>query len=358
MMRTLTLLLVAVFGMYAPAMAQISVSIAVTGGSNPTCKGRNVTFSATPTNAGTLPNYLWMVNGLPVPGGVGGSFTTNSLSNGDFVTVQVQRSSAPFDSALSPAILMVVVPNLTPTVTKAITAGTNPGCQTTQIQFTATATNAGLAPTFRWYINGISVGTGAVYNNFTAVTGDRIFVRALASGSPTACYTTDTAYSDTTTLVRLPVPALPVISFIGHYLVSDSANVQWYGPAGILPGATGSTFHPVAQGQYYAVIPNPVCGTGKSNVLIVSPLEVGNYNMSDVQLYPNPTTGLLTINWGAPKSTRITVFTPAGQMVYQDAANTVSSKVVDLSRLASGMYFVMLQDESGARGTVKVTVSH
>ena len=157
----------------------------------------------------------------------------------------------------------------------------------------------------------------------------------------------------------MPTPALPVISFIGHLLVSDSGNnIQWYGPAGLLPGATGPTFRPVAQGAYYAVIGNRLCGTGKSNVLIVSPLAVGNYNTAGVQLYPNPTTGLLTITWDAPATTRITIYTPTGQVVQHDVATVTTRKVVDLSRLASGVYFVMLQDEQGQSGTVRVTVMH
>jgi hypothetical protein len=101
-----------------------------------------------------------------------------------------------------------------------------------------------------------------------------------------------------------------------------------------------------------------VCGTGKSNVLIVSPLEIGAYNMASVQLFPNPTTGKLTINWTAPATAQITVCTPAGQVVLQKAAVSATSKVIDLSRLSAGMYFVTLQDEHGGRGVAKVTVAH
>lgn len=356
MIRTLTFLL-AVFGTYCTSLAQITVSIAITGGTNPTCAGRNITFTATPKNAGTAPSYAWYVNGVLVPGAVGTSFTTNSLANGDYVNAKIKATTTPFDSALSPAINMVVVPNITPAVIKSITAGSNPGCKDSLIQFTATTTNAGATPTYRWYINGTAVATTAIYNNYTASNGDKIWVRVIATASSTACYTRDTAYSDTTTLARLPTPALPVISFIGHDLVSDSANVQWYGPAGLIPTATGQTYRPTVQGDYYAVLRTRLCGTGKSNVLTVSPLDVSNYNLSNVQMYPNPTTGQLTITWGTPSTTRITVYTPFGQSVMHDVATVSTRKVLDLSRLASGIYFVMLQDEHGKSGAVRVTVT-
>src|SRR6187402_1644666 len=117
MMRKLTLLM-AVLCLSLPLWAQIGVTISITGGTNPTCQGRNVTFSAAPTNAGTTPTYSWFVNGLPISGGIGGSLTINTLNNGDYVTAQIKRSTTPFDSALSNAIYMTVVNNVTPTVTK------------------------------------------------------------------------------------------------------------------------------------------------------------------------------------------------------------------------------------------------
>jgi hypothetical protein len=153
-------------------------------------------------------------------------------------------------------------------------------------------------------------------------------------------------------------PNLPIISFIGHQLVSDSANVQWWGPAGLIPGATGTTYTPPVQGDYYAVIINPLCGTGKSNVLTVSPLTIGNYNMNGVQLFPNPTTGILTITWSTASTTRITVFTAAGKSILHDVATLSTRRQIDLSSLSSGVYFVQLQDESGKTGVVRVTLSH
>jgi hypothetical protein len=341
----------------------VGVTIAVTGGSNPTCAGRNVTFSATPVNGGTSPTYQWYINGNVVTGATGSTFTTNVLANTDSVYVIMASSStcAATPTVKSPAVYMSVVPNTTPTVTKTITKGSNPGCIGDTLQFTATPANAGSTPAYRWFLNGniVPFGTTPVYTLPTGGnTGDKIWVRIVASGAASACYTKDTAYSDTTTLDRRPVPNLPLISFIGHQLVSDSANVQWWGPAGLIPGATGPTYTPTVQGNYYAVVINPICGSGKSNILNVSPLTVGNYNMEGVQLFPNPTTGMLTITWSTAATTRITVFTATGKALAHDMATLATRKVVDLSAFPSGIYFVLLQDESGKSGAVRVTVAH
>jgi hypothetical protein len=355
MMRKLTLLLV-VLSLSMPLWAQIGATISITGGSNPTCQGRNVTFSASPSNAGSLPNYTWFVNGLAVSGGIGGSLTINTLNNGDNVFVRIYRSAPPYDSANSNVIMMTVVGNDTPTVSKAITLGSNPGCVNSLIQFTAASTHSGLAPLYTWYLNGIPVGTGITYNNNTAVTGDRVWVRLQPGGSALACYTRDTLYSDTTTLIRLPAPGLPVISFIGHLLVSDSANVQWYGPAGLIPGAVGQTFRPTQPGNYYAVIPNPLCGTGKSNVLIVSPLEVGGVALPEVKVYPNPSTGLVNLDWAGNDTRMIQVYTPAGMKVWETRTSNTNKLQLDMTSWTSGIYFLSMQDANGAKFTTRITL--
>jgi hypothetical protein len=340
----------------------VSVAVAITGGSNPTCGGRTVTFSATPTNGGTAPTYQWYINGTQVTGATGTSFSTNVLNNGDSVYVVMGSNSpcAATATAKSPAVYMTVIPNVTPTVTKSITKGSNPGCLNDTLEFTANPSNAGPAPAYRWFLNGapIPFATTSVYRlNTGGNNGDQIYVRIVASNGAGSCYTRDTAYSDTTTLDRRQRPALPVIHFIGHDLICDSANVQWWGPAGLIPGATGPVYTPHVQGDYFATIIGPLCGTGMSNVLTVSPLVVGNYNMSGVNIFPNPTTGQLNITWSAPATTRITIYNASGQALMHEMATVATEKVMDLSRLPSGVYFVMLQDENGKSGAVRVTVT-
>lgn len=71
-------------------MVTPAVSI-IASPSGPVCSGANVTFTASPTNPGTNPVYQWYVNGSNAGSG-GTTFTTNTLSEGDVITVSLTSS--------------------------------------------------------------------------------------------------------------------------------------------------------------------------------------------------------------------------------------------------------------------------
>jgi hypothetical protein len=88
-----------------------------------------------------------------------------------------------------------------PTVTIAITTGSNPTCAGEEITFTSTITNGGSAPTYNWILNGSSVGTAATYTSTTFTDGDEITCDLVSNAN---CITTTTANSDLITLVVNP----------------------------------------------------------------------------------------------------------------------------------------------------------
>ena len=336
-----------------------SAFIFIQNGSNPTCVGKPVTFKAVVTNGGTAPTSQWRVNNVIIAGATGITFTTSTLNNGDSVQYYLTSNSpcvAPGQIVKSNAIHMTILPYDTVKVSAAITQGSNPGCKDSVLKFTATGTNGGASPLYAWFVNGAQVATGATYTSSTLNNGDVVRVRIVATGA--GCHVNDTAYSTPITLTITTTLSSPVISFIGTMLVSDSVNVQWYGPGGIIPGATSQTYHPTSPGSYYAVALPAGCVERKSNVLLLSLLSVSQYDLSTVHLFPNPTSGQLVIDWGSnPSTTRITVYTPSGQAVLQDIAQHAFRKTLDLSSLANGVYFVVLQDESGKAGTVRIMLA-
>jgi hypothetical protein len=159
-----------------------SVSIAITTGTNPTCAGSSVTFTATPTNGGGSPTYQWKLNGSNIA--TGATYTSTTLATSDVVTCVMTTSAtcttAP--TATSSGITMTVNPVVTPTVSISITTGANPTCTGNALTFTATPTNGG-TPSYQWKLNGGNVGTNSTtYSN-----------SSLADGSVISCVMTSTA---------------------------------------------------------------------------------------------------------------------------------------------------------------------
>jgi len=167
-----------------------SVFINVTSGSNPTCAGASLTFTATPYNGGTAPSYQWKVDGVNV-GTNSATYSSSSLTAGQVVTCVMTSNLAGVTAnpATSNAITISVAPSVTPSVSIALTSGTNPTCPGVAVTFTATPTNGGAAPSYQWQVNGANVGTNS--NTFTSTT--------LATGSAVRCVMTSNAQCPTST---------------------------------------------------------------------------------------------------------------------------------------------------------------
>jgi len=141
-------------------MVTPSVSIAITAGTNPSCQGTSVTFTATPTNGGSTQSYSWKVNGSTVYSG-GNTYTTSSLANGDVVTTVMTPSASCVTqpTATSNAITMTVTPK--PVVSVTIGGSALPLCNGlgTLVAQPQNAVN----PTYTWLRNNTVVSTSNSY---------------------------------------------------------------------------------------------------------------------------------------------------------------------------------------------------
>lgn len=143
------------------------VSIASNQGTS-VCAGTSVTFTATPTNAGT-PTYQWFKNNV-LQASTTNTFTDNTLTNGNTVRAVITSSgvctTTPVDS--SNIITMTIIPTVTPDVTISV----NPSgaiCEGMPAFFLATPTNGGTTPAYQWFKNNVlQPATGNTYeaNNF------------------------------------------------------------------------------------------------------------------------------------------------------------------------------------------------
>ncbi len=172
------------------------VSISQTAGTNPTCIGSSVTFTASPTNGGTTPAYQWQVNGSN-DGTNSPTFTTTSLTNGQVVTciMTSNLSGVTGNPATSNGITMTINSAVTPAVSIAITTGSNPSCANASKTFTATPTNGGTTPSYDWRVDGSSTGTTTSTYSTNSLTGGQtvncIMTSSLSCASPVSASSND-----------------------------------------------------------------------------------------------------------------------------------------------------------------------
>ena len=166
----------------AVATVTASVHIALTTGTNPTCAGSSVTFTATPANGGSAPSYQWKVNGTNA-GTNSVTFTSTTLANSDVVTCVMTSNLAGVTGspATSNAVTMTITPVLVPT--DSITASATTTCAGSAVTFTAHPVNGGTAPTYQWKVNGNNAGSNST--TFTTAT--------LANNAVVTCVMTSNA---------------------------------------------------------------------------------------------------------------------------------------------------------------------
>jgi len=252
---------------------------------------------------------------------------------------------------------MNITPTSIPWINVSITQGSNPGCLDSLIEFTATVSNHGIIPLEEWQVNGIPVGSGLTYSTNTLLNGDVVEFKSTAIDG--GCYSSDTAYSAHVVMTLFSTPVSPFISFIGTMLVAnDSTDISWFGPGGLIPGSKGLTLWPSQPGVYYAVRTNGACPSAPSNLLTVSILDINTYDLGQVKIYPNPTNGKLSFDWGAqPVNVNLDVYSLTGQGLLHEEVRNQTNKMLDISHFANGTYFIVVKDETGKIGTVKIVLN-
>jgi hypothetical protein len=124
-----------------------------------------------------------------------------------------------------------------------------------------------------------------------------------------------------------------------------------------VPGATGQTYHPKTLGYYWALkdTADNACQSLPSNLIFISLLKVNDIYADPVKIYPNPTSGILNMDWGNTNvNKKLDVYSIVGQGLLHDEIINQSHHAIDLSYLPEGSYIVVLRNEDGSTETYKI----
>ncbi len=195
---------------------------------------------------------------------------------------------------LDTTITITVLPSLTPIVSIS-SDGIDPICQGTEINFTATVTDAGTSPYIQWYYNGTAIGPSSTtfsYSSFTDT--DTVYAEVL---SFYACSSPDTVLSNEIIHTVLPIttPSVSIINTPGTIICPGenvifvaipvdsgiSPSYQWFrdgNPVGTNSSSYSASDFNDGEEVYVIVTSDYACST--------SPTEESNHITISVEVPP------------------------------------------------------------------------
>jgi hypothetical protein len=153
---------------------------------------------------------------------------------------------------------------------------------------------------------------------------------------------------DSTITLDLNIVNLDTVVIVeGNQLTAaeQNANYQWYNCTNnqSIPGETGISFTAPESGSYGVKIDiNGCIDTSECHAITISGIK--DHNKS-VQLYPNPTTGIITIELGDQfNEPRIWLNDITGRIIDVEINRYENSIEIDLSDVSHGIYIVNFKE--------------
>lgn len=165
-------------------LTQQNATPAITA-SGPTtiCPGDSVTLTSN-----TASNYLWSTGA-----------TTQSIVVYTAGSYTVSSTCGASTASSAPVVVSVLSGTVTPSVSIAITSGSNPMCLAGTVTVTATPTYGGSAPVYQWKVDGTNVGTNSPTYTASNYSNGQVVTCVLTSSL--SCATTSTATSNGITMI-------------------------------------------------------------------------------------------------------------------------------------------------------------
>ncbi len=168
--------------------------------------------------------------------------------------------------------------------------------------------------------------------------------------STETCASPTTADAMPVTVSIYTVTPVSISDLGGTLSSSATSGNQWYEQSGgLIGGATAQDFTPSSDGFYYVIVTDAHGCTDTSNVIEVIVTGISNVSDAMITFFPNPTSGSLTITFGADiVDGTLKLENAIGELVYTENISVVagSTKSIDFGKYAQGAYFVRIQDKN------------
>lgn len=336
----------------------------VSSTSDTICEGTSSTFSTITHLGGSMPSYIWRVNGAYVSGA---SSYTYTPANGDIVSCMLSSSASCAVPAVATDTLAITV---LPTVNPTVLVSTSPNdtiCAGTVVDMSATTTGGGSAPLLQWQRNGLAVAVGATYS-YAPSDGDVVMCQLISNAQ---CRSRDTSNSLPILFEVLPIlsPTVTINALPGfnlnagqtatfNALVANAGiepTYSWRINGSLIAGATSSvfTYGPFSTGDVVncSVTAGAPCGgatTTVDSIVTVQAVGIGQVdNRWSWSLQPNPNNGQFRfVGAGLIDITEVTATVTdllGRQLIneYINVTNGVVNATIDMPKdVANGSYLL------------------
>ena len=344
--------------------------VSITSSATAICNNQNITFTATPVNGGTQPNYQWQVNGSN--GGTNSpTFSSSTLSNNSVVKVIMTSSSSCTVPATATSNSITLTTGSTTVPSISIASSAMSICSNTAVTFTASPVNGGLAPIYQWKKNGINVGTNnAQFVSADLVSGDVITATIVSNAACASAI----PFSSNAITINVTNSVIPGITINGSQLVNagDISTINsTTSNAGSNPtyqwqdSTTAHTWQNIT-GANNPLLNYAASSTGdKLRVLLTSnancanPLvavsNMLNFTVSQpvgagrVTVYPNPANSFVMVDslslvdaWSS-----VTILSLQGKIYFTTNISGRNQVKIPIQNLLSGMYIIRLNRSIG-----------
>ena len=330
------------------AAGSYSVTGTTSDGCTTTSSAQSVTVNALPTAIVTNNGASLLCSGLTttLSASIG---MTYLWSNGDTTQTITISTSGSYDvtvtntsgcSATSGSTLITTSQVTVPTV---VASGVTEFCEGGDVIL---AIPSGFA-SYTW-------NTGSGFSQLTATQSGSYFATV---SNTDGC----TVNSDTVIVTVFPTPLTPSISYAANDTVmvsSISDGNQWYFNGILITGETGTTLRPVNLGNYSVrIIDSNGCEGDMSAMQFYNSIGIVDKDnlASRVNLYPNPSNGLVTLELGAIDVLSIKIYDAKGRLL-NELNSCPGNCRIDLGVFEDGMYQLVLMTTQGQTVTKAVVL--
>lgn len=152
--------------------------------------------------------------------------------------------------------------------------------------------------------------------------------------------------SDTINVVWHPLPTKPTIMVFGidTLIYSTNLNLQWYFNTNALSGETDTIHLAQSNGNYFVQVTDSFGCSNNSDTVTVAGVGIENVENSSFSIYPNPTSGKLTVEFNDKEIEFVSIINLLGEELMSRKLKHHSKKIeLDISSYAEGVYFFSLK---------------